>query len=33
LEAAVVPALGGSVAIIGGTARGIVRAETLLKTG
>lgn len=33
LEAAVVPAFGGSIAIIGDTARGIVRVETLLKSG
>jgi hypothetical protein len=33
LEAAVVPAVAGSVAIIAGSARGIARAETLLKSG
>jgi hypothetical protein len=32
LEAAVVPAAAGSVAIIAGSARGIARAETLLKS-
>ena len=32
LEAAMVPAAAGSVAIIGGSARSIVRTETLLKS-